>query len=141
MVANDQPALIRRSCFRRAILLGLLLVVIDALLLNQGTIALAVGLWMLFVGLPRTFLAKKLAPVRAQRVANIAIYLAAVILVFGLNAANNQLARGRAQTLITAIRAFQADNGRFPNSLWELVPEYAETIPLAKYTLMFNQYR
>lgn len=57
-VSIPQPSL------QRTIVLGVLLVALDALILNQGAIALLVGLWLLFVGLPRTFLAKKYVTVR-----------------------------------------------------------------------------
>jgi len=66
-MANDQPISIKQPSFRPAISLAVLLVVIDALFLSQGVIALLVGLWSLFVGLPRTFLAKEYVAVRAQR--------------------------------------------------------------------------
>ena len=139
-MANEQPVSIPQPSLRRAIFLGVLLVVVDALFLNQGAIALLVGLWLLLVGLPRTFLAKKYATVRGPRLRNIAIYFVAVILVFVLNAANNRIAQSRAETLVSAIKTFHAKNQRYPKSLAELVPEYVERVPVAKYTIMFNQF-
>ena len=121
-------------------LLGALLVAVDAFILNQGAIALVVGLWLVLVGLPRTFLAKKYATVRGPRLRNMAVYLAAVILVFALNAANNLLARSRAEALVLAIKSFHAKNQRYPGSLAELVPDHADRVPVAKYTLMFNRF-
>jgi hypothetical protein len=126
--------------WRRALLLGSLLIVLDAFYLNQGAIALLVGLWSLVISLPRTFLAKKLAAVRKQRLRNIAIYIAAVILVFVFNAANNNIAKHRADVLVSAVKAFHAKNQQYPKSLEELVPQYVERIPVAKYTLAFNQF-
>jgi hypothetical protein len=91
-MGNEQSVSLPKPSIGRAVLLGTLLVVIDAFFLNQGAIALLVGLWMLLVGLSRTFVAKKYATVRAARLRNIAVYFVAVILVFVFNALNNHLA-------------------------------------------------
>lgn len=125
---------------RRAIFLALLLVVLDAFYLNQGAIAAVVGLWLLFISLPYTFFAKKFAAVRKQRVRNIAIYFGAVVLVLAFNAANNAIAKRRAEVLISAVQAFHAKNQRYPRSLEELVPAYIERVPLAKYTFSLNRF-
>jgi hypothetical protein len=137
---NEQPVSLTKLSIRRAVLLGTSLFVIDAVFLNQGFLALLVGLWTLLVGLPRTFLAKKYAKVRAARLRDITIYFVAVILVFVLNAANNRLARSRAETLVSAVKAFYDKNQRYPKSLEELVPDYVKRIPLAKYTFTFNRF-
>lgn len=99
-----------------------------------------VGIWLLFISLPRTFLTKKYVTVRPQRLRTIAIYLTAVILVFALNAMNNRLAQARAETLIEAVKTFHTKNQRYPGSLEELVPDFVDQVPLAKYTLGFNQF-
>lgn len=99
-----------------------------------------VGLGLLLFSLPRTYL-PKFAPVRSQRLRNLAIYLSAVALVFGLNALNNRLAQSRADFLITAVNLFHSENQVYPQSLEELVPRYIKEVPLAKYTLEFNQFR
>jgi hypothetical protein len=139
-MANKQPVSLAKLSIWRPVFLGTLLVVIDAFFLNQGALALLVGLWALLVRLPRTFLAKKYAKVRAARLRNIAIYFVAVILVFVFNAANNHLAQSRANVLISAVKAFHDKNQRYPKSLEELVPDYVERVPLAKYTFMFNRF-
>jgi len=139
-MTNEQPVLPAKLSIWRSVFLGMLLVVIDAFSLNQGALALLVGLWTLLVGLPRSFLAKKYAKVRAARLRNIAIYFLAVILVFVLNTANNRLARSRAETLVLAVKAFHDKNQRYPKSLEELVPHHVKRVPLAKYTFMFNRF-
>lgn len=124
----------------RAVVLAILLVIVDALWLNQGVITILVGLGLLFVGLPRTFL-RKFASVRPQRLRNLGVYLLAVVLVFILNTLNNRLAQSRAEVLVSAVKSFNSENQRYPKSLEELVPIYIEQVPLAKYTLTFNQFR
>lgn len=137
---SEQPTAVAVPSCRRALLLGSLLIVLDAFYLNLGATALLVGLWLLVVSLPRTFLAKKFATVRKQRLRNIAIYIVAVILVFMFNAVNNAIAKRRADVLVSAVKAFHTKNQRYPKSLEELVPHYVERIPLAKYTLTFDQF-
>lgn len=139
-MSSEQPTAPKAPSLRRALLLGSLLVFLDAFFFNQGGIALLVGLWVLVIGLPLTFLAKKFATVRMQRLRDIAIYIAAVILVFVFNAANNNIAKSRAEVLVSTVKAFHAKNQRYPKSLEELVPDYVERIPLAKYTLGFNHF-
>jgi hypothetical protein len=139
-VSSEQSTSLAVPSWRRALLLGSLLIVLDAFYLNQGGIALLVGLWLLVISLPRTFLAKKFATVRRQRLRNITIYFVAVILVFMFNAVNNTIAKRRADVLVSAVKAFHAKNQRYPKSLEELVPDYVERIPLAKYTLTFDRF-
>jgi hypothetical protein len=59
--------------------------------------------------------------------------LGAVLLVFASNAANNHLARSRAETLVAAIKAFYQQNQRYPTKLDELVPDFIDHVPIAKY--------
>jgi len=139
-MSGEQPTAPKARSLRRALLLGSLLIFLDAFCLNSGGIALLVGLWVLVIGLPLTFLAKKFATVRRQRLRDIAIYIAAVIVVFVFNAANNAIAKRRADVLVSAVKAFHTKNQRYPKSLEELVPDYVERIPVTKYTLVFNQF-
>ena len=126
-----------RSAWSALVLAGLLFVV-DGIIFNQGVIAALVGLGLILVGLPRTFLAKKYRNVRPQRLRNLAIYMAAVVLVLVFNWLNNRLARSRAEQLIVAVEAFHAKNARYPARLSELVPEYIDRVPVAKYVLSGN---
>jgi len=124
----------------RAVILSLLLVLIDALWLNQGVLAFLVGAFVLLVGLPRSLL-REFAPTRLQRLRDLGIYLSAVVLVFGLNYANNQVAQSRADVLVSAVKSFYSENQHYPQSLNDLVPRYVEQIPSSKYTLTSNEFR
>lgn len=132
---------VRRPSIRRAVVLSLLLVLLDAFILNQGAIAFLAGVWLILVSLPRALLLKRFAGTRRIRMAGIGIGLVAVVAVFVLNAANNRLARHRAESVVAAVEAFHADQKRYPASLQELQPRYLESVPLAKYTLLFNDFR
>jgi hypothetical protein len=139
MVDSSLPKPPRTTTVRQAVLTGALLVLIDAFLLNQGIIAGFVGAGLLVIGLPLALL-KRAAPARTPRLRNLAIYMASVVLVFVLNAMNNRIAATRAEGIISSVKAFHAKNGRYPESLNNLVPEFLDHIPLAKYTLSQNRF-
>jgi hypothetical protein len=126
--------------FGRALFFAVVLIVMDAFVLNQGVLAMLVGIWMLLVALPRTFLAKKFAAVRGPRLRNIATYLAAACAVFVLNGLNNSIAQDRADVLVSAVKQFHSKHQRYPRSLDELVPEFLHAVPLAKHTLSYNRF-
>lgn len=127
-----QPSLVK------AVVLAAVLVAIDAFLLNQGVIAALVGVWMLFVVLPRAAFGEP--AVRRARLMRVAVFLAAALLVFGVNWLNNAIARSRAETLIVAINAFKKTNQRYPRDLSELVPDFIDQVPRAKYTFNFGEF-
>ena len=137
---DKRDAATRRPTLWRAIFLATLLITFDAIILGQGGVALFVGIWVLLIALPLTFLKEKYATVRSQRLRNMTIYIGAVLLVFAINAANNRLAQSRTESLVTAVKAFHTRHGTYPNSLEELVPEFVDRIPVAKYTLGQNQF-
>src|SRR5262245_44193536 len=123
----------------RAIELAGVLVGVDAFLLNQGGMAFLVGAVLLLVGLPRAFL-PRFRPVRWLRLRNLAVYFAAVMLVFVFNVVNNRIAHARAEQLVTAVKAYHAKYYQYPPSLDALVPEFIESVPRAKYTLIFGTF-
>ena len=121
---------------RRVVSLAVLLVFVDAFCLNQGGIAGITGI-VLLVRLRRIF-REKVAAVRRNRLRNWAIYMTAVVLVVVLNITNNKIAQRRANALVSAVKAYHSKYQRYPGSLNELVPEFAQRIPRAKYTLLFS---
>jgi len=129
----------KRSLFR-AIFLAAVLVALDGFLLNQGVVAFLVGVWLLFISLPLRLFMKRSAELRTQYLRDITVYFAAIALVFALNAANNQIASERAEVLVAAVNAFHARHQRYPDSLEELVPDFIERVPSAKYTLLFKEF-
>ena len=119
---------------KKAFAWAVVLVAVDAFIFNQGVISALIGLWTIFVSLPRAAFTKNPEQKR-HRFARAGIFLGAVLLVFGLNWANNQVARNHAETLIAAIKAFNQKYQRYPNKLDELVPDFIDHVPTAKYTL------
>jgi hypothetical protein len=129
----EAGVLLKVQSLRGVVSLAVLLVFADAFLLNQGFIAIITGI-VLLVRLQRIF-REEVVAVQRRCLRNWAIYMIAVVLVIVLNVANNRIAQRRADTLISAVKAYHAKYQCYPGSLKELVPEFAERIPPAKYTL------
>ncbi|CAN5344408.1 hypothetical protein BH11PSE11_BH11PSE11_32930 [soil metagenome] len=127
------------ASFGKALAWAAGLIVLDAFIFNQGLIALLVGVCIVVVALPLSFL-KKFALVRRQRLRNLGIYFCAVLLVLAANKLNNRLARERAELLVSAVKAFQDKHQRYPKVLEDMVPEFIDHVPVAKLTLMQNQF-
>lgn len=122
----------------RPVLLALLLVALD----EQGVIALPLAVFLILVYLPRSFWAKKYRACRGERMIRLAIYLSAVALVFGLAIFNASLAKERAAQIIAATESFKAVNGKYPDRLEQLAPQFIPKIPSkAKLTLMDGGFR
>ena len=51
------------------------------------------------------------------------------------------MAETNAARIITACEDYHAANGKFPQTLDDLVPQYMHSIPRAKYCMMFGEYR
>jgi hypothetical protein len=56
-------------------------------------------------------------------------------LVWANNAVQLGVAEANAQRVVAACEAYHAANGRFPEKLDELVPQFLNSVPLAKYCL------
>lgn len=124
----------------RSLAFGVLLFGVDAYVLNQGFLAMAVAFVVLLFVVPHALLAGKYRGRRGPRLRNLAIVLLAVGMVFAYIILNNRMARSRADVLVTAVHAFQAAEKRYPVSLQELVPKYASAIPRAKFTLSLDTF-
>ncbi len=138
MTAAIEPAA-NKSSLRNTLTFAVALVVIDALFLNQGGISALIGAVAVVVLLPRAAFSKEPAQ-RRLRLAKAVIVLAAVLSVFGLNWANNKLARHRAESIIVAVEAFNQKHQRYPTTLDELVPELIADIPVAKYAFISSKF-
>lgn len=141
---SERPAAIPASPYGskprrwiKPVVLAAVLVAFD----EQGVIAALLGALLIFVHLPRTFLAGRYAACRRERLQRFAIYFSAVMLVFGLRAMNSDIARGRAGEIISAVEAYKLRNGRYPERLDQLVPEFLAAIPArAKLTMTDRGY-
>lgn len=115
--------------------------VLDVPLLMGGGISIFVLAWQLFVRLPWALLTRR-PDWRRFRLVRCALYLAAAVVCFGLARVDDQVASGRADALASAVNAFRAAQGRYPESLDELVPAHLPAIPNARpLALMQDRFR
>jgi len=109
---------------------------------EQGVIAALVGVYLLLVYLPRSYLAKKYRSNPKERLIRLGIYLTAIAMIFALRMFNTSLARERAEQIIAATERFKAANGRYPEHLGQLEPTFIPKVPeKAKWSLMDSGFR
>jgi hypothetical protein len=61
-------------------------------------------------------------------------------LVLGNNVFQQQTAKANAASIVAACQEFHAANGKFPETLDELVPRYLPSVPRAKHCLVFGEF-
>ncbi|MBN1911191.1 MAG: hypothetical protein JW818_15705 [Pirellulales bacterium] len=71
----------------------------------------------------------------------IAIPVITLAIVLVNDTIQREIAWANAPKVIGACRQFQAANGRYPENLDELVPQYLPSIPCAKHCLVFGEFR
>jgi hypothetical protein len=60
--------------------------------------------------------------------------------VFANNSLQQMIAEANATRIVAACEEFHTNNGRFPNTIYELVPQYLPCIPPAKYCLDYGDF-
>ena len=126
---------------RKTIITAFLLFAVDAFVLNQFAIAVFTIILGVPVLLVKLFKAGKDRERVGLLLTKAGIYAIMIILIIGTNALNNMIAESRAKDIIAACEQFKAKNGRYPDKLTELVPDYLPAIPAAKYSVMGAPFR
>ena len=70
-----------------------------------------------------------------------AIYLIALMGIFGIFKFNSHMGAKNADSIITAVNAYYADSGHYPENLNQLIPIYLESIPSCAYRMSDNKFR
>lgn len=109
------------------------LFVIDAFILNQGSIAVFALLFVFFYQLPKALGTVRDEGVRKRRLQRAGIFTLMAALILGANLLNNLNARSRARRLITRCNQYKEKYGKFPDNLEALVPEFIRGVPRAKF--------
>ena len=120
---------------RSSILIAATLFFLDALLFNQGIIAILTLITIVLLRLPMMTVAlyKKDAILLKNRAARTGIYAAMAAMVLGLNFLNNRHAKNQAEIIITACQQYENKHQKFPDKLEDLVPDFVTKVPRAKY--------
>ncbi len=114
---------------------------LDAFVMQHGLISILILVLCLFWMAPAAFIARKDKALARFRAGRSAAYFLAAIAAFGVIRLNNSMAARRAEVVIAAVRQYQEKHGRFPDHLQQVVPEFLPAVPLAKYSLMYNDFK
>ena len=122
----------------RTLRIATVLFLVEAFLLNQGVLVGLTALGAVLGGVPRALLAWQRGDIATARlrIARTGIFVAVALLGIGTVVAQQYLARSRANTIIVAARQYEAQHGRLPDRLDELVPAFIASIPSTNYTLI-----
>jgi hypothetical protein len=119
---------------------ALCLLALDTLVLGSPSFAGFTLAAIIFWKIPWALMALRRKELFRIRMIEVAIYSAMVVASFSAYAANNHLASTRSDEVVSAVDKFYTKYQRYPHSLQELVPEYINSIPWAKYTLVFGRF-
>ena len=125
---------------RRTVIIAIILFGLDAFWLNQGMIALITVLFALPIMIIKALFRWKDKPLLKKRLTACGIYLLMSLLIFTSIFINNKLARSRAEMLIAACEKYKDNKNEYPKKLSDLVPNFIDDIPVAKYTLNSNRF-
>jgi hypothetical protein len=134
MTSNNQASYLR--LIRGSIIGASVLLLFDAV---NGTFISAgiCPIWFL-VSLVKTI---RKRPGWGIGLSRIAIPVLALAIVAGNAAIQSKVANANAELIIVACEQFRAATGKYPDQLGELVPKYLSSIPRAKYSLAFSDFR
>jgi hypothetical protein len=119
---------IKTLCFAASIF------ILDAVILNQGFVAVVLILLALFVFFPFALLLRRRDRRKyEQRLVKIAIYVLTGVAVLGSNTLQNRIADRRAIAIGNACLAYRAKYHQYPAELEDLVPEFLPSVPVAKW--------
>jgi hypothetical protein len=126
------------SPLSRAATAVVLVLAFDGLYLTPG------GLTVLFLGLPmlvQAVLGGSAAVQRrwsagGSRLAAAGVWMLALVGLVGFSRFNLRLSASRSADVIAACRRYEADHGRMPETLGELVPAYVARVPRADWTAL-----
>jgi hypothetical protein len=125
---------------KKTIIIASAVFVLDAYLFNQGVIAMVFLLLVAPTTLIRAFLAWKNTALRRRRLAAAAVYFIMAVMVLAYIQANNRRASRKADLLIAACEEYRAVHTIYPEKLADLVPDFIEKIPKAKYAYATGQF-
>lgn len=113
----------------------------DVFWLGQGVIAalmFLVGWFILLMGL-WSIVRRDREKAKARGLTAFLLMGTAVLAIASIGA-NNALAAKRCDRLIGACEQYYAKYNKYPDDLGQLVPEFVEAVPVAKYTMTFNTF-
>ena len=126
---------------RRLLITMLVVFVSDVFWLGQGVIAAGAFLLGVFILLMSfwSLLSRDREKAKTRSLKALMLMATAVLAIASISA-NNVLAARRCNHLIAACEQYHSKYNKYPDQLEQLVPEFVPTVPMAKYTMMFNSF-
>lgn len=125
---------------RRTVIIAIILFVLDAFVFNQGVLAFIT----IFIAVPiiliKALVSRKDKPLLRKRLTACVIYFFVSVLILTSIAINNKIARSRAEMVIAACKKYKDRNKEYPETLTDLVPEFINKVPVAKYVFGSNEF-
>ncbi|MGZ6441151.1 MAG: hypothetical protein ACXWRU_13915 [Pseudobdellovibrionaceae bacterium] len=75
-----------------------------------------------------------------KQLIRIGIYCAGLAVVILTITINNKIAENRAEKVLAVVKKFKTKYNHYPDSLQALVPEFLDSVPLAKYSFTYNDF-
>ena len=113
---------------------------LDGFVFQQGIISAILILLCVLWMAPSAFLARKDQLLLRFRSRRAAAYFLAALAALGVIRANGYLAQRRAEIVVAAVRKYREKHGQYPQQLQEVTPEFLPSIPLARYSFMWNEF-
>jgi hypothetical protein len=125
---------------KKTIIIAVAVFILDAYLLNQGFIAVIFLALVAPITLIRAFWAWKNTGIRKRRLSAAGIYFVMAVTVLACIQVGNGRAGRKAELLIAACEEYRTVNIVYPESLTDLVPDFIDKIPKAKYAYAAGQF-
>jgi hypothetical protein len=125
---------------RLTVITAACLFVLDALVIGSVTLGIYTAVGLIVWHVPRTLFALRRPSVLRVRLLKTVIYSCMAAAIIAAFIGNGRMARTRAGIVVEAVNQFKADKNRYPESLEELVPRYMDSVPWAKFSLMFGRF-
>lgn len=125
---------------KKTIIIASAIFVLDAYLFNQGVIAMVFLLLVTPTTLIRALIAWKNTALRKKRIAAAGVYFIMAVMVLAYIQVNNWRASRKADLLIAACEQYRAVHIIYPEKLADLVPDFIQKIPKAKYAHATGQF-
>lgn len=128
--------------FKKIAIIAFCLMIFDSLIFGIPSLGLIVLFLIVCASGLSTFIFlfrnKKYAKLEAIKAA---IYLIALLGIFGIFKFNSHMGEKNAEAIIKAVNSYCADTGDYPENLNQLIPVYLESIPSCAYRMTESEFR
>jgi hypothetical protein len=127
--------------FKKIAIIAFCLMIFDALIFGIPSL----GLIVLFFIVCASGISAVIFLLRDKKYAKLyaikaAIYLLALIGIFGIFKFNSHMGAKNAEAIIKAVNTYYADSGVYPENLNQLIPIYLERIPSCAYRMLDSKF-